>query len=267
MKYDFSIIIPVYNRLKELECCLLCLMRQDFHGLFEVIVCDDGSINDTISLVRKFDEEGMDIKYIWQPDRGFRAGHARNKGAAIAKGEHLIFLDSDIIVEKTWLSEYSRIYRETKCGIICGRYDFLLPMIYTVNDVMDNFSKVVSNQLELLEVPKNQFFGADMRMEMFAKGEVKQESGGPLFGGNVLISKHIFESVGGFDENIILHGGEDACLGLALEQAGWQFVYSSGPMGWHLYHYRDQIKNEQSLLRNVDYIDRKFHKGKYEDKN
>ena len=98
---------------------------------------------------------------------------------------------------------------------------------------------------------------------MFAKGEVLQKAGGPLFGGNVFIRKSVFEAVGGFDEAIVSHGGEDCLLGLTLEEAGYTFIYSDKVCGWHLYHKRNQAENRKSLIRNVDYIDRKFKKGKY----
>lgn len=260
----YSIIIPVYNRNPELECCLVCLVRQEFdEDKYEIIIVDDGSDMDTLSLVKKFGIK----KYFWQSHAGFRAGQARNKGVSIMdkNSDTIIFLDSDIITRPDWLSEFDKLHRQEPDCVICARYDFLLPMMVIPQTVVRKFDEVVSNRLTILHSPVGEWVGADMRVDLFKKGEKPHsDSPGCLFGGNTLIPKRIFLEVGGFDENMTEHGGEDTELGLRLGDLGCKFVFSERPMGWHLWHERNQAKNIESLERNVEYIDKKHHRGKYQ---
>jgi len=263
----YSVIIPVYNRINELECCLVRLFFQIFpKDSFEIIICDDGSTENTLNLVKKFNKV-MDIKYFWQPDRGFRAGQARNRGVDIMDSDTIIFLDSDIIVKKDWLKTYNKLHQEFPDCIICGRYDFLLPMRINAENVVNDFDKVVSNRMPITHFPKGELLGADIRDKLFerdkllkGKDRIKRNSGGALFGGNVLIPKKAFLDIGGFDENIIRHGGEDSDFGQSLEEKGYGFIFTEQTIAWHIYHKRNQQSNWESLIANIKYIDEKHKK-------
>lgn len=83
-----SVIIPVYNHAGEIRPTLAALRAQTFKD-FEIIAVNDGSTDDTSSVLREFsDLRAIDIAHSG-------AGAARNTGAAEAKGEYLIFLDAD----------------------------------------------------------------------------------------------------------------------------------------------------------------------------
>jgi glycosyltransferase involved in cell wall biosynthesis len=95
---DVSIIVVVYNQPLSLELILKSIRAQDFTGIKEVIVADDGSNIDLFSRVKEdFDKSGMSIKYVWQQDRGIKPAEARNNGIKLAKGKYLIFLDGDMV--------------------------------------------------------------------------------------------------------------------------------------------------------------------------
>jgi len=239
-------------------------MRQDFDD-FEIIVCDDGSDEDTLSLVRKYDR----VKYYWHPHSGFRAGQVRNRGVALSdkRTNSVIFLDSDVIVRSNWLTEFDRLHREFPKEVVCARYDFLMPMEVKVEDVIHRFDEVISNQLSILFIPRGELVGADLRAKLFMEGEKKYlpgtQKGGAMQGGNTLVPKKIFGEVGGFDENIIRHGGEDSDFGQTAEEQGCGFVFSMAPMGWHLYHRKKpQAELWQDLYENIKYIDAKHGKKK-----
>jgi glycosyltransferase involved in cell wall biosynthesis len=87
-----SVIIPTYNQSKDLNRCLLSLVDQTFKN-FEVIICDDGSYDDTKQIVRQFHSK-LEIKYLYNANFGGPA-HPRNCGIKAAKGEYIAFLDSD----------------------------------------------------------------------------------------------------------------------------------------------------------------------------
>ena len=85
----FSIIVPAFNRALLLRSALESILSQGCTD-YEVIVVDDGSTDDTTSVVRSYSSR---IKFLQHQNRG--PGAARNFGAEQAKGEYLAFLDSD----------------------------------------------------------------------------------------------------------------------------------------------------------------------------
>jgi glycosyltransferase involved in cell wall biosynthesis len=115
-----SIIIPVYNRPKELKTTLSSVFSQDYAD-YEVIVVDDGSTEDIASIVHAW---GDRVQYIQQKHAGAPA--ARNRGFSLSKGEYIIFPDADqemkphmLSCMKQALDEYqvaSYAYSEFKWG-------------------------------------------------------------------------------------------------------------------------------------------------------
>lgn len=92
MKIKFSIIIPVYNVQDRLERCINSVLNQHCQEI-EVIIINDGSTDDSYSICKRFEEKYNFITIINQKNRGLAA--ARNKGIDLAKGEYIVFLDSD----------------------------------------------------------------------------------------------------------------------------------------------------------------------------
>ena len=88
-KPAISVIIPVFNRAWCLEATLQSVCDQTFRN-FEIIVVDDGSTDDTSTLLRRF--PGTRV-HRWEDNRGVSA--ARNQGIGMARGEWICFLDSD----------------------------------------------------------------------------------------------------------------------------------------------------------------------------
>lgn len=88
----YSIIIPVYNVEKYIKKCLDSVFSQTDKD-FEVIVVNDGTKDNSMDIVKKYD-----AKIINQKNQGLSA--ARNRGVKEAVGDYLIFLDSDDYWEK-----------------------------------------------------------------------------------------------------------------------------------------------------------------------
>ncbi len=84
---NISVIIPTYNRAKYLPRAIESVLSQSFKPL-EIIIVDDGSIDDTKSVVSRYP-----VGYIYQENSGVSS--ARNGGVKEAKGEWVAFLDSD----------------------------------------------------------------------------------------------------------------------------------------------------------------------------
>jgi len=85
----FSIVIPTYNYGRFLDRAVSSALAQPGDD-FEVLVVDDGSTDDTPRVVERF---GDDLRYVRQQNRG--AAAARNRGAELAAGEWIVFLDAD----------------------------------------------------------------------------------------------------------------------------------------------------------------------------
>lgn len=86
----FTIIIPTYNRSAFIKGTIQSVLDQSFSN-FEIIVVDDGSKDDTETVVQSINDER--VAY-YKKENGER-GAARNYGIARAKGEYITFLDSD----------------------------------------------------------------------------------------------------------------------------------------------------------------------------
>ncbi len=101
MTPQLSIIIPSYNVQDYLNLCLDSVLKQHFdEGQVEVLIIDDGSTDATPTIADYWAKQELYIRAIHQPNQGLSA--ARNTGIKEARGEYLLFLDSDdLLVEDT----------------------------------------------------------------------------------------------------------------------------------------------------------------------
>lgn len=91
-----SIIVPVYNVDKYVSHCLEVLCKQDYKNI-EIIVVDDGSTDNSASIIRTFARKDKRIITIFQSNEGVSA--ARNKGLGVAEGRYITFVDADDYVD------------------------------------------------------------------------------------------------------------------------------------------------------------------------
>lgn len=96
----FSVIIPVFNRPKEVDELLHSLTLQRFID-FEVVIVEDGSSIPCKEVVDKYIDR-LDIQYFAKSNSG--PGQTRNYGAERSKGEYLIFFDSDCIIPERYFN-------------------------------------------------------------------------------------------------------------------------------------------------------------------
>lgn len=118
----FSIIIPTYNRADLIAATLRSVQTQEFADL-EVLVVDDGSKDATADVVRPF---LADPRFQYLPKENAERGAARNYGVKRARGEYLIFLDSDDLFHPNHLATlYAAITgMRPKPNFIATKYDF-----------------------------------------------------------------------------------------------------------------------------------------------
>ena len=102
----FSIVIPTYNRARLLEETLASVFAQEETD-YEVLVVDDGSTDDTLEALARYGER---VRVFQQRNAG--PGAARNLGIQEARGEYVVFLDSDDLWFPWTLATYRRVLRE-----------------------------------------------------------------------------------------------------------------------------------------------------------
>jgi len=112
----FSVIIPVYNRPIELAELLNCLTQQDYPN-FEVVIIEDGSKIDSKEVVASFTNK-LAISYFVKENGG--QGFARNYAFERAKGDFFVILDSDALIEPTYLTEVHKGVQEDQLDLFGG---------------------------------------------------------------------------------------------------------------------------------------------------
>lgn len=94
-----SVIVPVYNAEKYLEKCILSVIEQTYSD-WELILVDDGSVDSSFEIIKKYEEADARIKSINKDNSG--PGSARNSGIQLASGDYVVFLDSDDYLSKDY---------------------------------------------------------------------------------------------------------------------------------------------------------------------
>ncbi len=130
-----SIIIPAYNAEKYITETINSVINQTYTD-WELIIINDGSIDNTAEIVKQFCANDNRIKYYYQNNSGVSA--ARNNGLKRANGEYIVFLDSDDV----WLKEFlektvSFLDKNKNIGVVNTNVKFIdkdsnkLDIIYT----------------------------------------------------------------------------------------------------------------------------------------
>lgn len=179
----FSIIIPTFNRPKQLATCLESLTRLDYpRSCFEVIVVDDGSPMGLDSIVSSYNER-LTVELIRQDNAGPAA--ARNRGSSHAKGQFLAFTDDDCCPHPNWLKVLEQGFEKFPSAILGGD---------TQNKLSDNVYSEASQHL--LSYIYNYYNSSANQAHFFASN-------------NIAIATDQFQSLGGFDTTFPLAAAED----------------------------------------------------------
>lgn len=127
-----SVIIPVYNVVKYLPECINSVLRQSYKN-YEIILIDDGSTDGSEAVCDLYGEKYENVHAFHKVNEGL--GIARNYGLARAKGDYVLFLDSDDYVKENFIEVLCR-HMEEKHADYCKGGFFRV----------DDFSKIVSTR-------------------------------------------------------------------------------------------------------------------------
>ena len=118
-----SIIIPVYNTEEYVEECIKSLVLQTYSNI-EIIICDDFSEDNSFMICKKLSKEDSRIKLLKNCRKKGLSG-ARNSALDKAKGEYILFVDSDDFVEKDYVDKLVKACCDDQiCLSICGHNKF-----------------------------------------------------------------------------------------------------------------------------------------------
>ncbi len=198
---EFSVVIPSYNRRESLVRVLHALCeRPGGTPSFEVIVVLDGSSDGSREALAELPVP-FELRVIEQPNRG--ASSARNAGAAVARGQFLLFLDDDILLAPGALSAHKDIQSEIGGGCVLG----------------DVINEAVHRGLP--EYTCNGWAPEQLRK----RGPVWTD----LYTGHLSIPRVDFARIGGFDES--LRRLEDLEFGFRCGEGELKFVFTAAASG------------------------------------
>ncbi|MFC1088082.1 glycosyltransferase [Pasteurella multocida] len=234
-----SIIIPTFNRSRILDITLACLVNQKTNYPFEVVVADDGSKENLLTIVQKY-EQKLDIKYVRQKDYGYQLCAVRNLGLRTAKYDFVSILDCDMAPQQLWVHSYLTELLEDNDIVLIGPRKYVDTHNITaeqfLNDpyLIESLPETATNNNPSITSKGN--ISLDWRLEHFKKTDNLRLCDSPFryFScGNVAFSKEWLNKVGWFDEEFNHWGGEDVEFGYRLFAKGCFFRVIDGGMAYH----------------------------------
>jgi len=271
-----SVILPAYERADAVLCCMAALEVQHDRD-FELILVDDSSTDNVETAVKGSAFKPHRYVRASPPRTGsFTASRARNIGVANATGRLCVFVDQDVMLAPDAISWYRAAYEmHGDNTVIVGLYHWLVNLDFDATHIQAGFfDEVVASGLGLgrpgrfYVLPTEGdvgMLGRDIREKDFSPdlGRILEDAALGCFGGNIGYPRDLYLRIGGQDEMITGHGGEDADLALTAREAGANFLLFSEIWGAHRYHERDQAKNAKEVQVNIAYIDQKHGIGQY----
>lgn len=126
----YSVVIPVYNAERYLEKCIESVLTQTSDSAFEIILVNDGSRDGSAVICDRYAQLDARIQVIHQENQGVSA--ARNAGIAAAKGQYLLFLDSDDLWDENLLESVDHDIPQMPDMVIFGHGIFTNDVIKKV---------------------------------------------------------------------------------------------------------------------------------------
>jgi glycosyltransferase involved in cell wall biosynthesis len=221
-----SVIMPAYNAANYIAESIESVINQSYPH-WELLVVDDGSTDDTATIVKRFGATDQRIKYLYQQNG--RQGKARNLAIQNSNGKYIAFLDAD----DKWTSDKLTI--QTKLISEDKNTDLLFSQGYSLTN----------SQVEDYNVEVKTAWNSDNFADFVQQNRI------PILA--VLVKKEALLQVGGFTEDADIQNAEDYHLWLKLLIA--DKVFKSIPD--RLFYYR--VHSNQSTFQNTGIAAPIFH--------
>lgn len=230
---EISVIVSTYQRPWHLRRCLLSLAAQrDVVGQFEVIVVDDGSRDDTPTVVAQTAREvDFRLTFITHPHNGFQLARCRNSGIRAAQAPYLLFTDGDCIFPPDHLRRHLDARRP---GVVrsgdCYRLDEALSR--SIDEPAVRTGKFLASVAD----EAARFRRRGMRKSLVHRALLRRDRP-KLTGWNMAVWRDQLVRINGFDERFRGWGCEDDDLASRLRASGARISTAIGyTHGYHLWH-------------------------------
>ena len=250
-----AVIVTTYNRPDALAAVLAGYGEQTDPD-FELLVADDGSRDDTRALVENYAARApFKLHHVWQADTGFRAGAARNRAAARARADYLIFVDGDCVPSRQFVQQHKVLAEQ---GYFLSGNRVLLSAAFTQQVLAQHAAihqwramrwlrawaaRDVNRLLPLLKLPDT----------ALRKRAPTQWAGVKTC--NLSLWRADFMRINGFDESYSGWGLEDSDLAIRLIHAGVHHKSArfATPVFhlWHRENDRSRLDENQKLLDEI----------------
>ncbi len=202
-----SIIVPAYNEGKVIDSAMASLAGLDYPGL-EVVVVDDGSVDETLSLASQWDGRHGNAEFRTVTKRNAGKAAALNTGIAVSRHPFVFCMDADSRLEPHTLRRAVRQFDDPSVGAVAG------------NVKVRNRGSLIT-KLQALEYIEG------LNLPRRAQGFLAAVNIVP--GPVGLFRREALEEVGGYDTDTF---AEDADLTLKMVAAGWKVVYEDTAIAW-----------------------------------
>lgn len=192
MKYEFSFIIPVYNRPKEIEELLDAFMKVREIDNCEIVIIEDGSKDTSQEVVEMFKND-LHISYYIKSNTG--PGDSRNYGMKKAEADYFIILDSDVLIPEDYIINLRQHLKDNYVDCYGGPD--------TAHDSFSDVQKAINYSMTSFWTTGG------------IRGQKSQKHSFQPRSFNMGLSKNAFETSAGFSQ---IHPGEDPDLALRLKK-------------------------------------------------
>lgn len=258
--YATSLIITTYNQ-KERLALVLDSLRALNPLPKEVLIADDGSKADTREVIESYAKDfPCELRHIWHEDKGFRLSAIRNEAIKKARGDYIIIIDGDMIVDSRFVAEHLRFARR---GVFLQGSRVILQENQTAQ-ILNDKNYALAFQSHSLKSAHCNFFAnliykfSKTTAQIFRKKELIKG----IRGCNMSFYKSDCEAINGFNEEFVGWGREDSeFVARFLFNGGELRRVKHNAIAYHLYH----DENPRSALESNHkiYLDAISHKTKW----
>ncbi len=256
-----SLVIPTRNKADRLALTLRCLIGSRQHSALEVVLVDDGSVDETAAVAQAAVDQGMPLRLVRGAGKGRAA--ARNAGAAASAGDLLIFMDDDILTPPGFIRAHVAAHRpdgarpmrlcdDSGSRIVHGplrelpgadRLVSVQPLDPYKRAIAGEYGRTVTTALERL-------------IFQMSQGSAVLAPWLTCVGANISLPRALWRDLCGFDEAFGSEWGcEDLEFGYRAWAAGAAMYLAPGAAGVHLTHARPDRWAEHAVS-----LDRFIHK-------
>ena len=231
----FTIIIWVYNGVGKIEKCLDALIKQSYpKNKYNVIVVDDGSSDNIIDIVSKYESITL-ISH----DRNYGLGKARNTGINSSNGDIITFTDDDCIPDVNWIENLAKKFSDPNVKGVGGKIDS-----FNIENIIEKYIALAKNPIYIhLADSKRSSRIISYFKNFFRYNQITLNDNQELYsimGANSSYRKEILIDIGGCDDN--LKRGVDWDLNMRIHSnQKLKFVYAEDAIVFH--EHRSNFKN------------------------